>query len=893
MRYDIGIYGLWYGHNYGSQLTYYALRHTLRAMGNSVIMIENPLGQNTYEMEHQDETGPYGFAKRHEYAVSELLPLDQMYKLNAICSKFVIGSDQMWNYVLSRSYKQTYFLDFVQDEKIKISYATSFGKMKYGGSEKDRELTIKNLERFSALSVRDDFSKEILEYDFHIPATRVLDPVFLCDRSVYENLLVELPEEYQGDFIFAYILDPNKVIGRVIQNIAEKTDMRVVIVLDLGGNKEEQIKKLELSNPNVAVWNKPTAEQWLTCIKKSRFVLTDSYHGTIFSTIFRKPFVVKKNLNRGTRRFDDLIHTLSLENYMVKNAVELGKKFDELGLDHQIDYEVVEKLLAKERDRSYQWLKKALEPDRIEQNAVMAVLNRKMCTGCSACYNACPVHAITMEKDLFGYYRSQVDHKKCVGCGKCVQVCPALKLPEKKNDEMPDCYEFIAAETDVLESSTSGGIFTLLSRQILKKKGYVVGAAWTEDISVRHIMTDQESELGKLRKSKYVQSFMGDIFSDIKEKLDARKQVLFSGCPCQVAGLKKYLQKEYKNLLLVDVLCGNAPSSDFFRKYLEDEFPEGVASYQFRNKKFGWNSDCVEVILEDGSIVTRRGSKQDYYQRVYHSHVMCPPHCEHCRYQETPRFGDITIGDFWGISQIDPQVDTKNGVSVVLCNNSKGKAFMEAISASETGWKKKVPATWIGGNGFAFNNHNWISPQRDAFYDAILKMPFRKAVNCALKPNHGEYRDIYDMSPVCLQYETKSLRFHMETDIWEEHYIDGKTFLFVKIPRAGTGHYATMALYKCLKNDREYDFKIRFRIRSKSEILNFHVKDSGSALQQVIYSCDIHGKNDGTKYIEVDTVFTPETDFYDEFMVGASQISGKGNFLEIEYIYISEHENYE
>lgn len=270
MKYDIGIYGLWYGYNYGSQLTYYALRHILKSLGNSVIMIENPLGQKTYEIEHQDETGPYKFAQRHNYEISELYPLDEMHKLNDICSKFVIGSDQMWNYDLSRPYKQSYFLDFVQDEKVKISYATSFGKMKYGGTEKDRELTIRNLERFSALSVRDDFSKEILEYNFHIPATRVLDPVFLCERETYDDLLVDLPEEYHGDFIFAYILDPNKIIGRVLQNIAEKTNMKVIIVLDLGGNKEEQIEKLELTNPNVTVWNKPTVEQWLSCIQKSK-----------------------------------------------------------------------------------------------------------------------------------------------------------------------------------------------------------------------------------------------------------------------------------------------------------------------------------------------------------------------------------------------------------------------------------------------------------------------------------------------------------------------------------------------------------------------------------------------------------------------------------------------
>jgi len=415
----------------------------------------------------------------------------------------------------------------------------------------------------------------------------------------------------------------------------------------------------------------------------------------------------------------------------------------------------------------------------------------------------------------------------------------------------------------------------------------VTGAAWTEDFYVQHIMINREEDLGRLRKSKYMQSSMGDIFPKVKEKLESRKKILFSGCPCQVAGLKKYLGKEYDNLLLVDVLCGNAPSAWFFRKYLLSEFPEGVLQYQFREKKYGWNADCISLTLKDGTRLYRKGSKQDSYQRVYHSHVMCPPHCEHCRYQEAPRFGDITIGDFWGIGQVDPEIKTKDGVSVVLCNNEKGRKYIDSIMPAEIRWKKKVPVEWLGGNGFAFHNHNWIAPQRDEFYNAILKLPFKEAVNYALKPNHGEYRAIYDESSTCLQYETRSLRFHLEEDVWEEHYINGKTVLFVKKAKVGIGHYATMALNKCLRKDVSYNFKIRFRVQSKSDILNFHVKDSGSVLHQIIYSCDIRGKNDGNKWIKVDAIFSAETDFYDEFMLGASQISGKRNFLEIDYIYIS------
>lgn len=284
-----------------------------------------------------------------------------------------------------------------------------------------------------------------------------------------------------------------------------------------------------------------------------------------------------------------------------------------------------------------------------------------------------------------------------------------------------------------------------------------------------------------------------------------------------------------------------------------------------------------------------QGGREDSYQRVFHNHVMCAPHCEKCKYQSVPRFGDLTIGDFWGIGQNDKQIDTSKGVSVILCNNDKGKKFLDSIPREAIGVKKGVPLEWLGGNGCVTkDSHNYASPKRDEFYKAIKEMPFSKAVDYALKPNHGIYRDIYSSSNALLQYSASFSKFQFDSSIWEEHCIDGITVLLVKPGKWQIGRYAVMPLCKALSKDKKYIFNVRFKIKTDSDIINFHVKDAGSNLYQVIHTCNVHGKNDGKEWMELSISFEPRSTIYDEFMIGASQIKGQNNFIAFDYINISE-----
>ena len=190
----------------------------------------------------------------------------------------------------------------------------------------------------------------------------------------------------------------------------------------------------------------------------------------------------------------------------------------------------------------------------IRCNAIINHIESNQCVGCGACVSVCPVDALSFTKDKWGYYVADIDFERCVGCGKCVVVCPICSHKASDNHELVKAYCFISGNKDVLQQSSSGGAFYHLSKKIFENNGIVFGAEWTDDFSVRHNFIEDIRDLPRLQKSKYLQSYMGNIFRDVKNALDDKKEVLFSGCPCQIAGLKSFLGRDYDNLYLVDLL---------------------------------------------------------------------------------------------------------------------------------------------------------------------------------------------------------------------------------------------------------------------------------------------------------------------------------------------------
>lgn len=886
-HYDICIAGFWYGSNYGSLLNGYAMYRVLKDYGKEVLMLQKP---GATENDEEIKTGHnVEFVKKYydPEDISPVLPYTRLEELNDICDCFCAGSDQIWNYNLS--FHENLYLPFVKPEKKLISFSTSFGHKRDKTPDEAKPRIKEYFQRYNAISVREQFDVDILKSNYGVKSTLLFEPVFCIDKTYYNKLAANAKFHEEEPYLLTYILDPTPEKREAILYYGEKSGLKVVNMLN-GVKEVWQKNKERLNLPNVI--ENVEAEDFLKAFMHASYVITDSFHGSAFSIIFNKPFLAIGNYGRGYERFVDLLGRLELLDRLIEDPKNIP--LDENYLK-PLSYVKTNKIIERESRRTVNWIKNVIDTpiDKmpsilLPKKSVENFLPKNYCTGCGACVSVCPVNALSLQQDELGYYRSTIEYEKCVDCGKCSQICPALSLPKNNNRKDPSCYEFIAADQEVLNRSSSGGIFPLMANESFRRNGYVVGAAWTDNFAVEHIIIDTPKDLYKLQKSKYLQSYLGDIFKKVKNLVEEGKFVLFSGCPCQVTGLKAYLGREYENLLMVDLLCGNSPSSMFFKKYIDERFPVGLEKYEFRHKAQGWNWDCVNVTVTGKDFVLR-GGRQDNYQRVYHNHTMCAPHCENCRYQSLPRFGDITIGDFWGIGGKDSSIDTSKGVSVILCNNEKGKSFLDSIPEKEISVKKEVPLKWLGGNGYALSgSHNYCSDKRDIFYDAIKHMPFSKAVDYALKPNHGIYNQIYFDSNALLQYASAFLHFKFDKNVWEEHFINGKTTLMVYPGMSNVGNYAVLPLSRRLEKNKKYKFSISFKTKTDSKIINFHIKDSGSNYYQIINSFKIQGDETDQFWKKLEIEFYPDSDLYDEFMIGASQIKGMNNYIMFEYINIVE-----
>ncbi len=305
--------------------------------------------------------------------------------------------------------------------------------------------------------------------------------------------------------------------------------------------------------------------------------------------------------------------------------------------------------------------------------------DRCHCSGCGACANVCPKNAISMKPDQEGFLQPCVDQEKCISCGKCTRTCPVLNL--EKTNEKPENVYAVRASDEIRQRSSSGGVFTLAAEWILKQGGVVCGAAFDENMQLRHIMIDRVEDLDLLRGSKYLQSDVKDIYSQVRKSLKDGRKVLFTGTPCQVAALYSVAGK-HDNLYSIDILCHGVPSQTVFNKYLE-EIANGreVKSVRFRDKRFGWVANHIIVEFEDGS--THIGTdKTDAYEKGFLRNLFLRPSCEDCRFSVFPRHGDISLGDFWGIQKTDATQNDGKGTSILLINNERGRMIFEKISDS-------------------------------------------------------------------------------------------------------------------------------------------------------------------------------------------------------------------
>ena len=310
------------------------------------------------------------------------------------------------------------------------------------------------------------------------------------------------------------------------------------------------------------------------------------------------------------------------------------------------------------------------------------MINKKDCCGCTACAHICPVKCIEMKEDKEGFLYPAVDNEKCIRCHKCERVCPIGNLINYNNETKT----FIGynKNEEIREKSSSGGIFSLAAEWIIEQNGVVFGAAFDENFEVCHIAAENEEELSKLRGSKYVQSRLGDAYPKVKQYLENNRKVLFTGTGCQIAGLKKYLNKDYENLYTVDVLCHGVPSPKIWKMYLEEkkkQYNAPIQKIEFRNKESGWKNYSVNIEFADNQRYCIK-FYEDKYMQMFLGNIDLRPSCHNCRFKGFPRISDMTIGDSWGIENYMPDMDDDRGTSVIVVNSLKGKQMLEAVVGS-------------------------------------------------------------------------------------------------------------------------------------------------------------------------------------------------------------------
>lgn len=352
-------------------------------------------------------------------------------------------------------------------------------------------------------------------------------------------------------------------------------------------------------------------------------------------------------------------------------------------------------------------------------------LAENKCTGCAACENVCPKNALKIELGSSGHL-VPIAYEGCIECGKCEAVCHE-RLTRPSNEFQPRIFAVWSKDSKIRFESTSGGAFTELASIVLANNGLVFGATYDEGCTVRHESVDSNKDLARLRQSKYVQSNIGLIFRVIQKELDSRRSVLFCGAPCQVSALRAFLGKEYDTLYLVDFICMGVNSPKAYIAWLEQlAHKEGseVERVWFKYKKGGWKSSPrrTRIDFANGKILVQDG-RDNYFMNGYlDSRLFLRQSCTDCEFKGFPRYGDLTVADFWGVAA---QVDDDKGTSMVMINNEKGEKLFQNACCNMV--VEERPFDEIFSKNACINESAEFNPKAQLFLNELETLGFDAA----------------------------------------------------------------------------------------------------------------------------------------------------------------------
>ena len=603
---------------------------------------------------------------------------DEMSKASNNYSSIVVGSDQLWLPV--NIVADYYTLNWVPDEINKISYATSFGVSIIPDKYKDKYA--KFLKRINYISVREKNACELVEQLSDRKAELVCDPTLLLNKDEWAEIYDKKPL-IEDKYILCYFLGKNIKHRKFAEKLREKTGYKIVSL-----NHADEYVKYSDKFADITPYDIGPKE-FLNLIRNAEYVCTDSFHGTVFSLINNKKFFTferysSKNAKMSTNsRIYSLLKIVNLENRLLKGTENLEE------VDKIINFEEVNNKIEDFRSKSKNFLKNALKTsfdEKNNKNNFIELNYKEDCCGCTACKSICPQNAIEMEEDEEGFLYPTINKDKCINCGLCKKTCPIINKNEK-NEKEQKAFIINNKNDEIRRESTSGGAFTPIAEYIINKGGVVFGATFDNNYNVIHTYVDKAEELYKFRGSKYVQSDLKDTFKEVKKFLDNNRYVCFSGTPCQIEGLKKYLGKEYSELITVDIVCHAVPSPLVWKKYLKfikSKYKNAkIKKILFRDKsKYGYKYSTMTI--KGDNIDYSQGVETDPYLRAFFGDLSDRPSCYNCKFKKQYRVSDLTIWDCFEPERFKKELDDDKGTTRILIHSNKGKELFDNIKDNFT-----------------------------------------------------------------------------------------------------------------------------------------------------------------------------------------------------------------
>lgn len=575
---------------------------------------------------------------------------------------FLSGSDQVWN-PYYQSVNEATFLRFAPMEK-RASIAGSFG---VSAIPEQRKADFSEwLKGFRFLSVREEVGANIIRELSDRDSTVLADPTMIVDREVWDQLATKPKFPLPSKYILTYFLgERTKKYGKFIKKLKKQYNLEVVDLLDI-------------MKPQYLACD---PAEFVFCVMNADMVCTDSFHATVFSILYKVPFVTFDRVE-GKRSMGSRINTL-LKSFDLQN-----RKFEnikgQISECLEMNFDGVDAHLKTLRQTASQYLDElfsaADKNSTARSRKEFDVYKTDACTGCGACIAACPTDALAfVEKNGFLY--PEIEDGKCISCGACARMCPVQK--GGRHCETAVVYAMRNINEDVVAASSSGGVISALGEKIIKD-GVVYGASFDEEFALKHIRVETLSELTKIRKSKYLQSEIVHCFSQIKQDLKDEKQVLFVGTPCQVAAINSVIGVHDK-LFTVAIVCHGVPSPGYWREYkktLEETHGSRLKKFDFRDKSNGWKNYSIAYEFENGDKKLENPSENVFMKAFFHNKSLRDS-CGNCSFKAGGSGADITVGDFWGLKTLESALDNDKGVSLVVVHSVKGEILLNSLTDVE------------------------------------------------------------------------------------------------------------------------------------------------------------------------------------------------------------------